>query len=93
MVLAAVAAAVTAGGAPAPASAAPGTVSGESAVIRCDAVEANLPDVFGQSCDTQQWGPLQNFTIESGDTGESFWCESGWAEGNLWVRGHSCQPA
>ncbi|MEU7858477.1 hypothetical protein [Nonomuraea sp. NPDC049141] len=70
---------------------APTARSGE--VIACQQVSAELPTVFGQNCDTSHWGPLSDFVIVDPSSRASYRCESGWAEGSLWVRGQDCQRA
>jgi hypothetical protein len=88
---AAAAAAVMAAVAPTVAWAAGSAPQTASAVIRCAVLEVDLPNVQGQDCDTQQWGPLQNFTIQNRDSGPVFQCQTGWAEGTLWVSGQDCR--
>ncbi|MHC3821152.1 hypothetical protein [Streptomyces sp. DT9] len=61
--------------------------------ITCQEVDADLPDVFGRDCNSNQWGPLSNFTLTDAGSGNSYRCENGWAEGSLWVRGNGCVAA
>ncbi|MFJ3594799.1 hypothetical protein ACIQUY_39570 [Streptomyces sp. NPDC090231] len=61
--------------------------------ITCQEVDADLPDVFGRECNSNQWGPLSNFTLTDAGSGNSYRCESGWGEGSLWVRGDGCVAA
>jgi hypothetical protein len=62
-----------------------------AATITCGALDVDGDSVFGQECDSEQWGPMQDFTIGNRD-GEVFYCETGWAEGSQWVRGNDCHP-
>ncbi|MEV0675001.1 hypothetical protein AB0I60_00620 [Actinosynnema sp. NPDC050436] len=59
-------------------------------VIKCHDLDTEGNSVFGRECDTDHWGPLEHFVITDGK-GRAFRCESGWAEGSLWVRGHDCR--
>ncbi|NUT52743.1 MAG: hypothetical protein HOV94_36465 [Saccharothrix sp.] len=58
--------------------------------IMCDRLEVDGTSVLGHNCDTDHWGPLENFIL-SGRGGRVFHCQSGWAEGSLWVRGENCK--
>lgn len=58
--------------------------------ITCNSLEVDGSTVFGQTCDSEQWGPLEDFTL-AGRGGRVFQCQSGWAEGSLWVRGEDCR--
>ncbi|MFE7607461.1 hypothetical protein [Streptomyces celluloflavus] len=60
--------------------------------IVCNSVDVDGPNVFGRDCDTDRWGPLEDFTIADGN-GKAFRCQTGWAEGSLWVRGQNCRRA
>ncbi|MFD0402304.1 hypothetical protein ACFVHI_29980 [Kitasatospora sp. NPDC127121] len=68
----------------------PGKRVGE--VIRCNEVNADLPNVMGRDCDSTTWGPLSNFTLIDRGSGGAYQCQSGWAEGGLWVNGQGCRP-
>ncbi|MFF0865594.1 hypothetical protein ACFYUV_27855 [Nonomuraea sp. NPDC003560] len=59
-------------------------------VITCQEVDAQLPDIFARACDTDHWGPLSDFVINSRDRAV-YRCVTGWAEGSLWVRGQGCR--
>ncbi|MFE5736048.1 hypothetical protein [Streptomyces celluloflavus] len=60
--------------------------------ITCNSVDADGPNVFGRECNTGRWGPLEDFTIAD-HKGKAYRCETGWAEGSLWVSGQGCRPA
>ncbi|MYV56163.1 hypothetical protein [Streptomyces sp. SID3212] len=80
--------------APAAAQAAPHTAAMRAGgTITCQEVDADLPGVFGRECGSGQWGPLSDFTLTDANSGDSYRCENGWGEGNLWVRGNDCVPA
>jgi hypothetical protein len=58
--------------------------------ITCNELDTDIPNVFGRECDNGQWGPIANFTIANRFTGEKYQCQTGWAEGSLWVSGQEC---
>ncbi|WP_125646105.1 hypothetical protein [Nonomuraea sp. WAC 01424] len=60
-------------------------------VFSCREVSAQLPDVFARSCDTTHWGPVSDFVIRDSNSGVSYFCRSGWAEGALWINGQNCR--
>ncbi|MEV1244970.1 hypothetical protein ACIBO2_48075 [Nonomuraea sp. NPDC050022] len=64
----------------------------DGGVITCEEVTQELPSVMGTSCDTSHWGPLPNFVIRD-RSGAAYYCQNGWAEGSLWVRGQNCRTA
>ncbi|MEV8327084.1 hypothetical protein [Kitasatospora sp. NPDC056731] len=68
----------------------PGKRVGE--VIRCEEVSSEPPNVMGRSCDSTTWGPLENFVVMDRTTRAGYQCQSGWAEGSLWVNGQNCRP-
>jgi hypothetical protein len=72
----------------APASAAPR----EGVTIPCQHVEAEGSNVFGEDCGNSQVGPLGTFMMVQPGTNATWQCQSGWAEGNFWVRGEGCTP-
>ncbi|MEV7924701.1 MULTISPECIES: hypothetical protein [unclassified Kitasatospora] len=61
-------------------------------VIRCDEVSSEPPNVFGRSCDSTTWGPLSDFVVMDRTTRAAYQCQTGWAEGSLWVNGQNCRP-
>ncbi|MYU54971.1 MULTISPECIES: hypothetical protein [Streptomyces] len=69
-----------------------GAATRDGEVIVCHSVSAEGPNVFGRDCDTDRWGPLADFTIANRE-GKAYRCETGWAEGRLWVSGQGCRPA
>ncbi|MFD7596997.1 hypothetical protein ACFV6D_28695 [Kitasatospora sp. NPDC059812] len=79
-----------AGAADGSAHGAPGKRVGE--VIRCDEVNADGPSVMGRSCDSTTWGPLSDFVVMDRTSRAGYECQSGWAEGSLWVNGQGCRP-
>ncbi|MFJ7274108.1 hypothetical protein [Kitasatospora sp. NPDC098663] len=68
----------------------PGKRVGE--VIRCEEVSSEPPNVFGRSCDSTTWGPLENFIVMDRTTRAAYQCQTGWAEGTLWMNGQNCRP-
>ncbi|MEU8976404.1 hypothetical protein AB0D11_45900 [Streptomyces monashensis] len=59
--------------------------------ITCERVQADGPTIFGQQCDSGQWGPVSDFVVVARDNNASYACRSGWAEGTLWVQGQDCR--
>ncbi|MFG3530104.1 hypothetical protein ACGF8B_25660 [Streptomyces sp. NPDC047917] len=60
-------------------------------MITCSTVDADGPIVFGNTLNTNHWGPLSNFIIS--DRNNKYSCQGGWAEGTLWVSGQNCRQA
>ncbi|MFG2290750.1 hypothetical protein ACGFOU_32310 [Streptomyces sp. NPDC048595] len=58
-------------------------------VIVCQDVQVEGPNVFARSCDSSSWGPLSDFVVR-GDNA-AYQCQTGWAEGSLWVQGQNCR--
>ncbi len=63
--------------------------AGES--ITCAVVGAEGSNVLGSDCQNDRWGPLSDFVLTDGT--HSYSCQSGWAEGALWVNGQNCRQA
>ncbi|WP_026416883.1 hypothetical protein [Actinomadura oligospora] len=61
-------------------------------VIYCEHVyRSGYDDLIGRECATWHWGPLHHFVLVRAGTYVRYFCERGWAEGSLWVRGHDCR--
>ncbi|GAA1345883.1 hypothetical protein GCM10009647_090490 [Streptomyces sanglieri] len=79
------------------ATAAPRTTvpSGSSAaqageVFLCGEVDPDLPNLFKRNCNSGQWGPVSDFTVID-RRNNKYYCQTGWAEGSLWLQGQGCR--
>jgi hypothetical protein len=75
----------------APATARADDTARQQLVIECQVVNADLPNVLGLSCDTDVFGPIEDFIIQGPINLQRYHCESGFAHGRLWVVGSDCQ--
>ncbi|MDJ1131998.1 hypothetical protein [Streptomyces iconiensis] len=74
------------------AAAAPHTTAVQAQVFTCAQVDAtDLPSLFAQECTPSHWGPISNFVVVDRGSKARYTCQSGWAEGSLWVQGQECR--
>ncbi|MFF2960703.1 hypothetical protein ACFVT1_17705 [Streptomyces sp. NPDC057963] len=70
-----------------------GSPAAAARVFTCAQVDADLPNLFARECNSDHWGPISDFDVVDRRTKARFHCETGWAEGNLWLQGQNCRKA